>query len=70
MNGHVFPLPACLKNSNEKEQQWTKTCRSEEIISKMLALKNQKATSSAASGGKCFLSKDLTRAIPELYILT
>lgn len=52
MNGHIFPLPARLKNSDEKGQQWTKTCRSEEIISKILPLKNQKATSSAAGGGK------------------
>lgn len=70
MNGHIFSLTACLKNSDEKGQQWTKTCRSEEIISKMLLLKNQEATSSTASGGKCFLSKDLTHAIPELCILT
>lgn len=70
MNGHIFPLPACLTNSDEKGQHWIKTCRLEEIISKMLPLKDQKAPSSSASGGKCFLSKDLTHAIPELNILT
>lgn len=40
VNGHIFPLPAGLKNSDGKGQQGTETCRLEEMISKMLPLKS------------------------------